>query len=105
MLFGLACFFTFWINAAVGIIGDEEAVNIWFFGMVVAALIIGFVARFRPVPMRWIALALAAGQYGVGIAALYMMPGHGVEWGLLTGFAVLWLAVAWCFQRAGAPTA
>jgi hypothetical protein len=29
-----------------------------------------------------------------------MMPGHAVEWGLLTFLALLWSAVAWSFHRA-----
>ncbi|QIG53750.1 hypothetical protein G6N82_05920 [Altererythrobacter sp. BO-6] len=97
---GLTAFLTFWSNAAVGIIGDEDSVNVFFFLMVVAAMFVGSVARFRPGAVSWIAALLALGQYAVGIAALGMMPGHAVEWGVLTFFAVLWLAVAWCFNRA-----
>lgn len=100
ILAGFTAFFTFWSNAAVGIIGDEDSVNIFFFLMVVAAILVGMIFRFRPHAMRWIAALLAIGQYGVGIAALSMMPGHAVEWGFLTIFALLWLTAAWCFNRA-----
>lgn len=102
ILAGLTAFFTVWSNAAVGIIGDEDTVNIFFFLMVVAALIAGIVVRFRPAAMRWIAVLLALGQYAVGVAALSLMPGHAVEWGFLTVFALLWLSAAWCFHRAAA---
>lgn len=100
ILAGLTAFFTFWSNAAVGIIGDEDSVNIFFFLMVSAAIFAGMIVRFRPSAMRWIAALLAVGQYAVGVAALSMMPGHAVEWGFLTVFALLWLTAAWCFHRA-----
>lgn len=103
LLTGLVIFFTFWSNAAVGIIGDDDAVNVYFFAMIVAAAIAGTLVRFRPIALRWIALSLAAGQYAVGVAALYMMPGHAVEWGVLSFFALLWLTVAGLFRRAAFP--
>lgn len=105
ILAGLTAFFTFWINAAVGIIGDEDAVNVFFFLMVVAALFAGLILRFRSRAMQWIAGLLAIGQYAVGVAALSMMPGHAVEWALLTFFALLWCAAAWCFHRGAAQQA
>jgi hypothetical protein len=100
LIAGFTAFFTFWSNAAVGIIGDEDSVNIFFFLMVAGAILAAMVVRFRPVAMRWIAVLLAIGQYAVGVAALWMMPGHAVEWGFLTIFAVLWLTAAWCLNRA-----
>lgn len=100
LIAGFTAFFTFWSNAAVGIIGDDDAVNILFFFLVLAAIAAGMFVRFRPGVMRWITVLLAIGQYAVGIAALSMMPGHAVEWGFLTIFAVLWLTAAWCFHRA-----
>ncbi len=100
ILAGMTAFFTFWSNAAVGIIGDENSINVLFFVMVVAAILAAMIGRFRPGAMRWIAALLAIGQYAVGIAALTVMPGHPVEWGFLTIFAVLWLTAAWCFNRA-----
>lgn len=97
---GFTAFFTVWSNAAVGIIGDEDAVNDYFFLIVVAGLVASAIGRFRPGAMRWIMGALAVGQYVMGIAALSMMPGHAVEWGVLTFFAALWSASGWCFHRA-----
>ena len=100
LIAGFTAFFTFWSNAAVGIIGDEDSVNVFFFLMVAGAVLGAMAVRFRPAAMRWIAVLLAIGQYTVGIAALRMMPGHAVEWGFLTVFALLWLTAAWCFNRA-----
>ena len=100
LIAGFTAFFTFWSNAAVGIIGDEDSVNVFFFLMVAGAILAAMVVRFRPGAMKWIAVLLAIGQYVVGIAALRMMPGHAVEWGFLTVLAVLWLTAAWCFNRA-----
>jgi hypothetical protein len=96
---GLAAFLTFWSNAAVGIIGDDDFVNKFFFLIVIAALCVGLVVRFRVGVMRWLAMALGIGQYAIGVAALNLMPGHAVEWGFLTVFALLWFIASWCFQR------
>lgn len=101
LIAGLAAFLTFWSNAAVGIIGDESAsVNVGFFAIVVLGFAAAALARFRAPVMQWVASALAIGQYALGIVALFAMPGHAVEWGFLTVFAMFWLAAAWCFHRA-----
>lgn len=100
ILAGLTAFLTFWSNAAVGIIGEEDSVNLFFFLMVIAAMLAGMIVRFQVAAMRWIAVLLAVGQYAVGIAALCMMSGHAVEWGFLTFFALLWLSAAGCFHSA-----
>ena len=101
VLFGLACFLTVWSNGAVGIIGDEESVvNPYFFLAVIAALLMSAVFRFAPNIMAGIAIALAAVQIVLGIAATIMMPGHEVEWGVLAFFALLWSASALFLNRA-----
>ena len=100
VLAGVTTFLTLWSNAAVGIIGDDDFVNSFFVIMIIAAMVIGALARFRPGVMKWLTAALGIGQYGTGIAALFLMPGHAVEWGLLTFFAVLWFVSSWCFARA-----
>jgi hypothetical protein len=99
LLTGFTAFITCWSNAAVGIIGDDDTVNVFFFVMVAVGLVAGAFLRFRPASMRWIAVLLAIGQYAVGVAALIMMPGHAVEWGFLTFFVLLWLAASWSFHR------
>lgn len=100
ILCGLAAVLTFWSNAAVGIVGDDDFVNMFFFLMVIAAMCVGLVVRFRVGAMQWLAVLLGVGQYAVGVAALSLMPGHAVEWGFLTFFAALWFTAAWCFNRA-----
>lgn len=96
---GATTFLTLWSNAAVGIIGDDDFINSFFFIMIIVAIIIGGITRFQPGRMKWIAATLGLGQYGVGVAALSLMPGHAVEWGVLTFFALLWFASSWCFSR------
>lgn len=92
---------TVWVTGAVGIIGSEnEALNFGFVLLVFAAILASVLVWFRPHAMRWIAGALALGQYGLGVAALWEMPGHRVEWGALTFFALIWGFSALCFHRA-----
>lgn len=100
ILSGFTAFLTLWSNAAIGIIGDDDFVNLFFFLMVLVAILAGIVARFRPSVMRWITAVLGVGQYVVGIAAISLMPGHTVEWGFLSFFALFWFTAAWCFHRA-----
>ncbi|UYY79579.1 hypothetical protein [Sphingomonas sp. R1] len=103
ILAGFIAFLTIWSNAAVGIVGDEDSINILFFMMIAVALVAGAFLRFRSSSMRWITVALAIGQYAAGVAALFVMPRHAVEWGVLTFFAVLWLTASWCFRCATSP--
>lgn len=94
-------FLTIWANGAVGMIGNENApVNSGFNVIVLAGILASLLVWFRPQIMRWIALAAAVGQMALGVAATQMMPGHGVEWGVLTVFAAAWLAATACFHRA-----
>ncbi|WP_375290716.1 hypothetical protein [Qipengyuania sp.] len=96
----LTGFLTVWINGAVGILGSEdEATNLAFIALVCGAVIAGFVTWFRARPMVWVMAALSVSQFVVGIAAaLWTMPGHQVEWGVLAFFAVLWGGAAACFS-------
>ena len=105
MVASFAGFFTIWSNLAVGIIGDEDAlVNLGFMVLVAGALVGSFLVWFRSRPMTWIMAFLAVGQYALGLYASATMPGHGVEWGVLTFFAVLWSAAAVLFDRAAKAT-
>ena len=107
LLAGLAAFLTAWLNGAVGIIGNEgEPINLGFYALLLAALFASIVAWFRPSVLKWIFAVVAAGQIALGFAALSMMPGHAVEWGLLGVFAALWGAAAFLFGKAdGTATA
>lgn len=97
----LAAFVTVWANAAVGFIGNEnEPVNTGFNLLVLAGVVSGIAARFRARWMRWIVAGIALGQPALGLVALWMMPGHAVEWGILVVFAAIWGASALCFHAA-----
>lgn len=99
----VAGFLTIWVTGAVGIIGSEnEPLNAGFVFMVMALLLGSVLVWFRPRPMKWLTAAAAFAQYGFGAAALALMPGHAVEWGVLTFFAMLWGFAAACFHQAGA---
>lgn len=96
-----AGFLTMWANGAVGFIGHEgEPVNLGFYALVLAAAFASLAVWFRPRAMQWIAGLVAAGQFVPGFAALWLMPGHAVEWGVLAFFAGLWGASALCFRTA-----
>lgn len=97
----LAAFLTLWANAAVGLIGSEQAsVNRGFTLLVFVGFSSAALFRLRPVPMRWILGLIAMGQPTLGIAARYIMPGHAVEWGVVAFFTLLWGMAAGCFHVA-----
>jgi hypothetical protein len=105
-----AGFLLLWMNAAVGIIGNEEEdANLLFAGVVAVALIGAAAARGRPAGMARAMLAAAAAQLAVpvvvwmlfdpAVAALLRRPEVPV---LTAGFTALWLAAAGLFWRAAA---
>ncbi len=100
--FGFAtftAFFTVWSNLAVGIIGDEDAaVNGYFLLLLAIGIVAAIGLRFRARAMSIITGILAISQLALGLAALRMMPGHDVEWGILAFFAALWLAASLSFR-------
>lgn len=102
----LGSFLTVWINGAVGMLGSEdEPTNLVFIALVGVAIVASLLVWFRPSIMRWIMAALSAGQFAVGIAAgLWTMPGHAIEWGVLSFFALIWSASAACFHAANQRT-
>lgn len=96
-----AGFFTLWSNAAVGIIGSEDAlVNTGFFWLIPFGLIAAFACRLKPRPLAHITGFIAVSQIVLGFIALYVMPGHAVEWGILIFFAMLWGSASLFFRRA-----
>lgn len=98
-----AAFLLIWINAAVGIIGDEGNVwNLMFAGVLLVALLGAAVARFRPQGMARAMYAAAGVQVLVGAVAIIGglgLPVTGpLEMAGLTGlFAALWLVSARLF--------
>ena len=96
-----AGFLTMWLTGAVGMIGSEdETLNFGFVLLVLAIALGSVLVWFRPSIMRWFMGIAAIAQYAFGIGAVITMPGHAVEWGLLTFFAAAWGFSASCFHRA-----
>lgn len=102
----LTNFLLIWINAAVGIIGDEgDPANMMYFGVIATALAGAFLARFRPQGMAVAMGGAAVATLLVGIAALVtglgatQPPGPlGIQ--ILNGFfAGLWLLSAMFFRK------
>ncbi len=94
-----AAFFTVWSNLAVGIIGSEDAaINLGFFAVLAIGIVAAALFRFRARAMSVITGVTGVSQLALGMAALRMIPGHDVEWGVLALFAVLWLASSLAFR-------
>ena len=92
-------FLLFWVNAAVGLIGNEEnPANLMYVGVLFVALVGAFVARFRPSGMARALIATAVAQMAVAVIAWAAGLGFTL---LLNGFfAALWMGSALLFRRA-----
>lgn len=99
-----------WINAAVGIIGDDDGINLLYFGVLAVGLAGALIARFRPHGMARALFGMAIAQMLVPLIVL-AIPGLR---GLLTEppgivgvfilnaiFAALWIGSGMLFWRAG----
>ena len=102
-------FFLVWVNAAVGIIGNEEnEANLLFFGVLAVAALGSAIARFRARGMAIALYATTAAQVLVAAYAITMQLGaSGPIWPrdilMLTAFfSAVWLISGWLFQRAAA---
>jgi hypothetical protein len=104
-----------WINAAVGIIGDDEATNLIYFGVPVVGMIGAYIARFEPQGMARASFAMAIAQMLVPVIvltipnlrdALMEPPGIIGVIGLNACFAMLFAGSALLFRKAaqGGPT-
>ena len=98
--FALASFLTLWINAAVGIIGDEDSINMGFTIMVIAAIAAAALVRMRAPAMANILALAACVPMVLGVVATVTMPGHQVEWIGLAIVTAFWLAPAAIFHLA-----
>ena len=103
----VAAFMLFWVNGAVGIIGDSNNDANMLYGGVIAIGIIGaLVARFKPHGMVRALLAMAIAHALIGVVAL--IAGWGTDgsiwpWDVLGStviFTALWLVSAWLFKKA-----
>jgi hypothetical protein len=112
---GVACatgIILFWMNAAIGIIGElDEGANLMYFGVFAVGFIGAFIARLQPRGMSRALVATAVAQALVPLIALIFwrhdfvpgaVPVLGV-WGLNTVFVGLWLVSALLFRQAAAP--
>lgn len=98
-----------WMNAAVGIIGDDELFNLMYFGVLAIGVVGALIARFQPRGMARALIAVAIGQMLVptivlaipGLrGALMEPPGIVGVFVLNACFAMLWIASAWLFRKA-----
>ena len=98
-----------WVNAAVGIIGDDESANILYLGVLVVGIAGALVARFRPPGMARTLFAMAVAQLLVPVVvlmipalrdSLWEPPGIVGVFILNTIFALLWIGSAWLFRKA-----
>jgi hypothetical protein len=110
----------FWMNAAVGIIGDGP-VNLMYLGVLAVGFVGAFIARFQPRGMALALFATAVAQMLVPVIALVIWkagwqdllidpnsphppfdPGIAPVFGLNAVFAMLWVVSALLFRHAGA---
>jgi len=103
----VTAFLLVWINLAVGIIGSESnPLNLMFFGVIIAALVGGIVARFRAGGMARAMNLAAAIQASIGVGVFVLNTGAAEPPGriglllLIEFFAGTWLLSAWLFGRA-----
>lgn len=102
-----AAFILVWVNAAVGIIGDESNdANMMYIGVLAVGIVGAIVARLKPQGMARALYATALAQVLVLVVVLIAGLGStGPIWPrdvlILTGFfATLWLVSARLFQKA-----
>lgn len=103
----LASFLLIWVNAAVGVIGDEDnPLNLMFLGVIAVALAGSTLARFAARGMARATLAAAALTAAIGVAVPALGWGAGEPPGtagltmLIGGFALLWGLSAALFAKA-----
>ncbi len=98
-----------WVNAAVGIIGDDESFNLMYFGVLAIGIFGALIARLQPHGMARALFAMAIAQMLVPLivlmipnlrGALMEPPGVVGVFALNAFFAMLWIASAWLFRKA-----
>jgi hypothetical protein len=108
----------FWMNAAVGIVGDGP-VNLMYLGVLTVGFVGAFIARFQPRGIAKALFATAVAQMLVPAIALVILkagwkgllidpnspnppfdPGMAPVFGLNAVFAMLWVVSAWVFWKA-----
>ncbi len=94
-----AAFLLFWVNGAVGIIGNEgNDANLMYYGVLAVGLIGALIARFEPQGMARAMIATAGAQGLVFVIAL--VAGWGFTGPITFFFLAFWLGSARLFQKA-----
>ena len=94
-----------WVNAAVGMIGDDNPANVLYVGVIVVGIIGAISARQQPHGMARTLVVMAMAQMVVPVMALILWktdfaPGVVGVFALNGVFAALWLLSAWLFWKA-----
>jgi hypothetical protein len=98
-----------WVNAAVGIIGDDEEINFLYFAVLAIGLAGALIARFQSPGMARTLLTMAVAQMLVPVIVLIIPDLRGSLWEppgevgvfvLNAIFALLWIGSAWLFRKA-----
>lgn len=97
----IAAFLTVWINAAVGMIGDDNSYNMLFLGVLLVALTGAVVARLEARAMGRAMIVAGLAQAAVAAGGLSIDPRGGI---LSMLFAGLWLLSAALFWSAARET-
>jgi hypothetical protein len=106
---GIACatgLFLVWVNAAVGIIGDEELANAMYLGVLAVGFMGASIARLQPRGMARALFATALAQALVPLIALIWVPpvdftpGVMPVLGLNACFVAAWVVSALLFRHA-----
>jgi len=99
-------FLSFWINLAVGIVGEDNPANVNYFGLVVMAAAAGFAGEFRPKGMARATLCTAAATAFVAMLVVTAPINAAVPGltprvlGISAIFTAMWLASAGLFASA-----
>ena len=109
---GLAgAFLLFWVNGAVGIIGNEgQPANLVYGGVFIVGFVGSLLARFKPLGMARTLFASAFAQMLIPVIALLIWPPPNTSWApsvfgvfvLSAFFAMLFVISALLFRRANA---
>lgn len=101
---GVTGFLILWINAAVGIIGDDEPANLMYLGVLAVAFLGAILSRFKASGMANALFATAFAHFVVAVIAFIFFPTASPgQWGVLAinaVFIVLWVGSGLLFRNA-----
>jgi hypothetical protein len=106
----LTGFLIVWVTLAVGIIGDENPANLFYFVVILIGLVGAFGANLQPKGMMRAALATAVAQMAVPVIAVIFFsssdfsPGIVPVFGMNAALALMWITSALLFKSAADGT-